>query len=176
MKTIITNVYQFEELNEAGKQKAIETNYFINIDADSKWWRDVYSDAENVGIKITDFDLDPCNSITIEFEVSELTTVELIIANWGEDCEGVKECKEFLRNYDLIGGENYDSETATEDEHDKVLEAIEMLEDDFKMTLERVFLNLLESDYEYRTSEPAIIETFKANDYHFTSDGIMRNS
>jgi hypothetical protein len=32
MKTITTTVYSFDELNESAKQKAIESNYYINVE------------------------------------------------------------------------------------------------------------------------------------------------
>ena len=49
-------VYEFNELSEEAKEKAIEKLWNINVDYE--WWDCVYDDAENIGLKIKEFDLD----------------------------------------------------------------------------------------------------------------------
>ena len=56
METRTCNVYTFEELSPEGQRKAIERYYDINVD--HEWWRYTYDDAEDIGLKITEFDLD----------------------------------------------------------------------------------------------------------------------
>ena len=58
MRTYTTEhtVYKFDELDESTKQAAIEKLWDINVDYE--WWEFTYEDAANIGLKITEFDLD----------------------------------------------------------------------------------------------------------------------
>jgi hypothetical protein len=56
MKTISINLYSFNELSEEAQQKALDHyRYFMVEDS---WWDSIYSDAKEIGLKITSFDLD----------------------------------------------------------------------------------------------------------------------
>jgi hypothetical protein len=46
MKTRTINVYEFSELSDEAKEKAIEKLYDINVDYD--WWDSNYEDFENL--------------------------------------------------------------------------------------------------------------------------------
>ena len=56
MRTIETVVYKFNELNEKSKDFAVKE--FSRDYPDYEWWNGVYSDAENIGLKITEFSID----------------------------------------------------------------------------------------------------------------------
>ena len=56
MKTLTINLYQFSELSDEAKEKAISNLSDINVDFD--WWTNTYEDAARIGLKITSFDLD----------------------------------------------------------------------------------------------------------------------
>jgi len=56
MRTIETTVYKFDELSDEAKQQSIENLYDLNVDYE--WWDCTYEDAENIGLKISEFDLD----------------------------------------------------------------------------------------------------------------------
>ena len=45
------------------------------------------------------------------------------------------------------------------------------LEEDFNKSLAGDYLKMLKDEYEYQSSEEAIIETIEANEYEFTADG-----
>jgi len=51
MRTIRTKVYQFSELSEQAKQKAIEWGYDLNVSYG--WWESVYEDAEQIGLQFS---------------------------------------------------------------------------------------------------------------------------
>ena len=93
MRTIETVVYNFDELSEEAKKKAIESMADINVDYE--WYEFIY-------------------------------------------------------------------------EFDKELDTLEY---NFQQSLSEDYLSMLKKEYEYKTSEEAIIETIKANDYEFTEDG-----
>ena len=52
----IKQVFKFEELTEEQKEKTLSKLREINVDHD--WWDFIFQDAEEIGLKITSFDLD----------------------------------------------------------------------------------------------------------------------
>ena len=157
MRTIETTVYTFAELSEQGKQQAINNLSSINIDFD--WWQYTYLDAKNVGININNFELDRTIDINL---YSHIETAQKILTEHGETCDTYKNAKQFIEDLDkLVEGE----------ENEEFCEQKEELEDNFKKALEEDYLKLLRNEYEYRTSNEAIIETIEANEYEFTEDG-----
>jgi len=161
MRTITTHttVYKFDELTEEGKRKALENLYDINVDFD--WWDSTYDDAETIGCKITEFDLDRGSYCRLTCPDAH-ETARLIVENHGEMCETYKLAKEYLKDYDAAG-EGPDSDTADEIRDD--------LNGEFERALGEEYLSLLRQEYEYLTSEEVIKETIEANDYDFTSEG-----
>lgn len=149
MKTITVNLYEFDELSEESQQKAIENLYDINVDYD--WWDSTYDDAKNVHLKITGFNLDRANYCNAEYIYSASDTKKAILENHGKNCETYKTVKK----YDLRKGE------------DEAEEMLKELSEDYK--------NILNEDYEYRTTREAIIETIKANEYTFEENGKLNN-
>ncbi len=69
MKEVTIKLYEFDELSERAQEEAIEKLSDINVDYD--WWKYVYEDAERIGLKINEFDL--------EREYDYLTSGEAII-------------------------------------------------------------------------------------------------
>ena len=49
--------------------------------------------------------------------------------------------------------------------------AIEQLEKEYKRDIASELLHTLQKQYEYLTSSEAIVETFEANEYEFTTQG-----
>lgn len=158
MRQHITNLYKFEELTEEGKQKAIESNYDINVDYE--WWDQVYEDAAMVGLKITSFDLDSGNSITGEFEESPGFVVANVLKNHGEGTETYKTALRYKdTEWELVDEEgDYDGEN-----EDAISEFLhDILED---------YLVMLRNEYEYLTSKEVIEETLIVNEYEFDENG-----
>ena len=85
MKTISINLYSFDELSEEIQQKVIEKNYYINVDYG--WWEFTYEDAANIGLKLTEFDIDSGNYCKGEFTLSVSEVAANIFSNHGEQCE-----------------------------------------------------------------------------------------
>ena len=152
-ETKIINYYQFDELSENAKQKAIENLYDLNIDYE--WWESVYEDAERIGCKITGFDTDRGSycEMTLDYETS---VIEAILKNHGETCETYKIAKSFEKTI-LDSDGNIDSDKAAE----------------LKQELQEEYLSALRKEFEYLTSEDAIKETIECNEYEFNKDGKM---
>lgn len=162
MKTKTINVYSFDELSEDAKEKAISK--FEDINVSYSWWESTYEDAENVGVKITSFDTYR-QSIDGNFLLSSFEVAANIIRDHGEMCETYKTAQKFLDESNTIGckypemeGEEYESEMME-------------LEDEFINSLLQDYLIMIRNEYEYQTSEEAIIETIKANEYEFDESG-----
>jgi hypothetical protein len=155
IKTTEIKVYKFDELTDEQKQKAIEKLCDINVDFE--WWQSVYMDAENIGLKITGFDIDRGSYCTVELFDDLHTVILSIIREHGEDCETYKTAKEFEAR--LIFNE------------DNEIENLDELEDEFLHSIGEDYRIILQHEYEYQTSEAAIIETIEANEYEFDEDG-----
>lgn len=162
-RTIRTKVYQFSELSEQAKQKAIEWGYDLNVSYD--WWESVYEDAENIGLKITGFDIDRASYCQGDFTLSAHEVAANIMRDHGEQCETNKTAQAFLDEVNEIQG-NYPELEGSEYE-DKMMDA----EEDFKKSLCEDYRIILSKEYDYLTSREAIIESIEANEYEFKADG-----
>ncbi len=159
MRTIRTKVYQFSELSEQAKETAIKNSYDLNVDYG--WWESVYEDAENIGLKITGFDIDRGSYCKGDFITSAGEVVEDILSTHGESCETYKTALKYKNCFQN-----------TSDEVDNI-EELENDEDEFLKELLEDYRIILQKEYEYQTSEEAIIGTIEANEYEFTQDGKM---
>lgn len=149
MLTKTYQVYKFNELPEEAKEKAIERLYDINIDYE--WWQYIYEDAKRIGLEITSFDLDRNRQAEGNLIEYPYKVIELIKKEHGECCDTYKFAQRWKK--DLKEDQNLDNEQEFLDE---LLEEYSMM---------------LQKEYEYLTSNEAIIETIEANDYDFTLDG-----
>ena len=143
------------------QKELIEKHRYINVD--HEWWDSVYDDAAQIGLRITEFDLDH-KSISGKFINSAPAVAEAILAEHGKICETYKTAKSFLSDLDELTGEYTDIEDCPEDE-------IEALENDFLHSILEDYRIILDNEYDYLTGKEAIIETIEANEYDFTEDG-----
>jgi hypothetical protein len=171
-ETKVITYYQFSELSEQAKHKAVENLYDINVSFD--WWENVYEDAKMVGIKITEFEIDRgayCNGELME---SMTDVCHKIIEGHGENCETHKTAKDFLRQWDELVAKYSDginAQKVAEDNEGEFDDAADELEKEFKKSILEDYRIILQEEYEYQTSEEAIIETIEANEYEFDEDG-----
>ena len=159
-----TKVYKFDELTEKAKENAINKLAYINVDYE--WWDSIYEDAENIGLKLKTFDLDRNRHATGEFILSATEVAANVIRDHGDQCETYKTAQEFLDEQNKYPMPDDDSDEFSVWE-DKMLE----LEDEFLKSLLEDYSIILQKEYEYLTSEEAIIESIKANDYVFDENG-----
>ena len=171
MKTITTktDVYKFDELPDDVKEKAIENLYDINLYYD--WWDGIYDDAENVGLKINEFDIDRGSYVKAEFIEDACFTANKIIENHGEMCETHKTAKQFLIDRDeIVNTAEKDADGEFTDEY-QLDQNLDDVENEFLKSISEDYRIILTKEYEYMSSEKAIIETIEANEYDFTLDG-----
>jgi hypothetical protein len=176
MKTIEIQLFKFDELSDKAKEKALIEYYDWNVNFD--WWDSVYYDAKNVGITINGFDIDRGNYCKIEFRYDEKDICQKIIMEHGENCETHKIATKFLSDYDELVKRYSDgiikdivSEYNEEDFDNEIIE----LETELHHELSEEYLSILRKEYEYLTSEEAIIEALEANEIEFTINGEIYN-
>lgn len=167
MRTITKEVYTFDELSDEAKKKVMDTFSDINVDYD--WWESVYDDAEMVGLRIEEFDTYR-KSIGGEFCVlgDAEQCAGLILANHGEKCETYKLAEAYLKDLAAIEKKYPKRE---DEEREEFTEEAGVRRNEFLEDLLNEYLSTLEKEYDYLTSEEAIIETIRVNDYEFYADG-----
>ena len=181
MRTIETTVYKFDELSDKAKQKAIENLYDLNVD--DEWWENVYEDAANIGLKITAFDLGRACYVEGHFTQDALGVADVILREHGEQCETYKTAYKYVEDYwqlycqedaDMLcmPGKARDWDFVTYTEYGDP-ENLEDLNKEFLRSLCEDYKIILQNEYEYLTSEEAIVETIQANEYEFTAEGEM---
>lgn len=178
MRTAQINVFSFEELSEQAQQKAIEKFSDINVEHDWHEW--AYEDAKNVGIKINGFDTYR-KHIDGELLRSASTIIANIMSEHGETSDTYQTAKQYREDFSALYDEldtAQKNEDKDEEEQDDTLRSaydvendIEELEEDFRKSILEDYLSILSREFDYQTSEEAIIETIIANEYEFTEDG-----
>lgn len=166
MKTIEISLYKFDELSDEAKQNAI--NELSDINVDYNWWESTYQDAENIGLKISSFDLDRNRHATGYFEMPANSAAFEILKNHGETCETYNTASIYLNTIEEIESK-YPGGT-DEDEY-KIDEETEEAKDEFLKSLLEDYSIILQNESEYLQSDEAVKETILANDYDFTEEG-----
>jgi hypothetical protein len=167
MKTIEIKLYSFEELNYTAKERALSK--FYNINVEHNWWEFIYSDAKELGILIKSFDLDRGKHIKIDIDSSYYCgdVANKIISSHGKTCQTYIISETFLKDREDIEFK-YDDKLINEEQFDDI---ISELEEEYTNDIANEYLSMLKQEYEYLTSDEAIIEAICANDYEFTEDG-----
>lgn len=196
MRTEEIKIFEFNELSEEAQEKVLRDYCDINVGFD--WWHFTFDDAENVGLKISGFDLDRKWSIDIDPLSSIEDVLISIIEEHGESTETAKLAYHYkgklntlnsrlfrvqntLNKIDRLFPGHWNPEEVPhkyvdlyeycEELEAEIEECIEELEDDFIHEIGQCYLTILQNEYEYRISEEAIIEAIEANEYEFTEDG-----
>jgi hypothetical protein len=162
--TVQYKVYSFDELSDEGKEAAIQNLWDSNVDYE--WWDFTYDDAKTIGLKIDGFDLDRNRHATGCLEKEGYECAELILKEHGKDRDTFALATNFLNDMKALENQNKISyrDYPYEDEYIELVSS-------FEFDLLEEYSILLQKEYEYLTSEEAIVETIKANEYEFTADG-----
>lgn len=185
MRTEEIKIYQFSELSEEAKQNAIQEMSDINFMFD--WWDTIYEDAKNVHIKITGFDIDRGSYCHGDFLTNAKDVAERIIKEHGDQCETHKTAQKFLDELQTLiydakqAWEEYQEDTKDDDVvnyadfedffYYKYQEDADQLEEDFQNDILEDYRIMLQKEYDYLSSDEAIIESIEANEYEFTENG-----
>ncbi len=170
MRTVRTKVYQFSELSNSAKEKAIE--WFLSGNDGSFAWENVIEDAIQVGLKI--HSLDDHRRNDGEFVESAESTAQQIIENHGKDCETYKTAADFLKERDELVSKHSDginTNKVAEDNEYEFDQECDELEQDFLNSILEDYRIMYNKEIEYENSEEYAIETIEANKYEFKADG-----
>ena len=171
-ETITRNIYTFSELSEDAKRNALAE--FADINVTHEWWECVYEDAERIGVKITGFDLDRNRHAEGELTLSATEVAANIIRDHGDTCSTYSTAEAFLEKHSELM-EVYLREEADEDGSSDALrdaeDALNECEDEFLRDILEDYSIILQKEYEYQTSDEAMIAAIEANDYEFLENG-----
>ena len=180
VREVTFKVYQFDELSEEVKEKVLDDNRYVAVDY-FDWYCDVYSDAEEIGFKIEEFDLYR-KYIKVRLNTSVLSSVEWAMNYFGKDTKGYKIAKsyydEIMKLADSDEVKEYLEENPDDDAYDAIynLSLDDLFYDDYVYDMRKVFLKMLEDEFNYLTSDEFIIDMFEANDYEFFETGKVFNA
>lgn len=166
MKTITVNLYQFEELNPEAQKAALSK--LADLNTTDKWWDYIYEDAEEVGFKITGFDLDR-KVVNGHFMVSGEETAAAILDNHGEKCETYKLAAQYLEDLPDI---RKSAPAAAQAEGIEYMSE-EAFETKFLKRLSAAYVTILQADFDHLTSDETVKETIEANEYDFLENGTL---
>jgi len=174
MKTKTYNVYKYDELTKEQQQKAVTNLSDINIDHD--WWGGTYGDAKDIGLTLESFDLDRNRHATGKFSEDPHQVAKNIQDNHGKMCDTYRIATDYLSVRDTLVKKYEDKNKPNHvaEEHEDIFdERLEMADKSFETMLINAYSVILQKDYEYLVTDEAIIETIQANDYDFTSNGVI---
>lgn len=159
MRTITKEIYTFEELSEQAKEKAREWYRQGNLDYD--WWDSIYDEAEELGFKITEFDLGRANYCKIKAIETPKAIALNILEQHGRDCKTWKTARDFMwsrhyRKQQRKLGRYLDHETESE-------EFLHSLSEDYRI--------MLRNEWEWLNSDECVDENIIANEYEFDEEG-----
>lgn len=199
MRTIEITAYQFAELSDKAKQKALEKMYDINVHDD--WFDSVYEDfkmiCECLGITLSSrrsgkFD-EPCiyfsgfssqgDGACFEGSYSYKKGASKAIRDHAgldkelhriaDDLQALQKANFYQVRSDISQWGNYFSIRVNSERND-YKEFAGDTENEFKQLFQDLcswLYKTLEAEYDYMTSEAAIIETIEANEYEFDENG-----
>ena len=161
MRIIETKVYQFEELDEQTKEKAIDNYRYIGVESDF-WYEWIKEDLISVGIELRSFDIDRGSFAEIHLK-DFYETCDLILKWHGENCETYKIAERYIEEYQDIQYHIQDDEYLDE--------KLDDLDEEYQKEFSEEVLSMLRFEFEHMTSDEYIIEMFEANEYEFTEEG-----
>jgi len=177
MKTKTINLYSFKELSEEAQEKAIEKLWDLNVD--HQWWEITFEDAKQIGLEITEFELDRGRYAKGTLIESLPEVCNLIMTNHGEQCETYKTAQQYLAEWNSLVAKYSDGvnlEKVTEENEYDFDQESDQVENEFLKSLLEDYSIILQKDYEFLTSREAILESIEANEYTFTEDGNLENA
>lgn len=157
MKTKKINLYEFDELPDHAKQRAIADNCAINVDYWC-WWHSIYDDAERIGLKITGFSIDRDRHCTGQAIDDVLTIAHKIKTEHGFDTPTYELASEFIKEYAAL-------------DEDIDVNELRDFENEFLNAILEEYSILLQREYEWLTSEEAIEDVLRSGEYEFLEDG-----
>ena len=157
MTTKTINCYNFDELSPEIQDRLVCEHRYVHVDY-FDWYHSVYDDAKEIGLRITAFDLDR-QHIEGDLFFDGFDVAQKIILNHGEHCETHKLSVQFLSDYKNLPDDDDFEYLANE------------LEEEFLKSLLEEYLVILRHDFEYHTSDEAVLDYLKNSDCVYDING-----
>ena len=159
MRTESVSIFSVSELPETIKAKVLDKYRYEFCD----WFADdVKEDAkESSHMTIDEYDLDR-SYIICEFNKSAEDTAKTVLENHGESCSSYTIASNFLSALSSLESQPESSDSLT---------AMDFLEENFLEDMGAYYLNMLQSEYDYTTSDEAVTESLESNGYEFLENG-----
>lgn len=157
MRKIEVMLYEFSELSEAAKEKAIERFRYLNVDYE--WWSCSFDGVAECGIVIHEFDMYSGKIRSVIDDKYE--TAKTVISDWGETMGLHVLSKQFMLDRDALV-EKYGDDAD-----------LDNLESEYHHDIDQEMIKMLREEYDYLTSDEAVIESIEINNYEFTEDGTL---
>lgn len=171
MKTIDTTVFEFDELTDEAKEQA--RNWYREGALEYEWWDSTHEDAENIGLKITSFDLDRNRHACGNFTDTAYFCAQRIINEHGETCETFKTATAYLASLAKLNAEieAVDGDDETNCDYETWQDKRGLLADDFLKSILEDYSIILQNEYEYQLENEQVDNSIRANGYTFTESG-----
>ena len=161
------NIYSYNELSDKEKERARDK--WRESGADDQWWEFIYEDAENVGIKITEFDT-YLHTIKGHFTESADYTANKILSDHGDKCSTWAEANHYRKTMDEFMA-NAEKDEYGELASYKLDNEKEEIEDEFLKSMLEEYLKMLRDEYEYQMSDEVIEGCIIANNVEYLENG-----
>lgn len=169
MKTVKVTLFAINELTDEAKEKVLDKYRYINVE-DTSWWKDIYSDAKEIGLKITSFDLDRNRHANGEFLLAANEVAQNILNNHGDSCGTYKTASSFMEDWQPVFSD-YMDESSEKYESKEAEEELQEMEDSFLKSLLEDYSIMLQNQCEYLTTDEAVEEMLTINKYQFLENG-----
>ncbi len=183
MPTIRTTlIFTFDELDCAAQYRAIRAHIGINVDG-TNWWEYVYTDADTIGLKISEFDLGNARKIRGKLTVDLPECCRLIRTNHGKNCETSETAQVYLKGYAIAFAQWRKIETQEDPEAYEDYSIADWWREfadsdiaaditgDFERMLLQDYFSILDKEYDYQTGEDAVRDSIRCNELGFLENG-----
>jgi hypothetical protein len=168
MKSIIVNIYTFDELTDEAKEVA--RNWYRESRLDSAWaWESTQEDAVQIGLEILALDCHKANEG--QFIASAEECAHKIIDNHGESCETYTTAKTYLADRDRTIDESPRNEDGEFENTYELDQNLDKLDREFLYSLLKDYRIMFEKELDYMNSDEYVDENILANEYTFTING-----
>jgi hypothetical protein len=167
MKEITIKLYQYDELSEKAKEKALNW-YMSSMDIDYQFaWDNVKDSAKDIGLDLKGVERGYMKG---DFTKTAEECANKILKEYGKECEIYKTASGFIKELKRIEEATNKQENGEESDFNTEAE-IENAEMEFRQSLLEDYRVISEKEEEFISSKEQIEENIKINEYTFLENG-----
>ena len=173
METLSIRTWNITEAGAELRDRILGKHCDINVDH-CDWYDYICEDAEKVRLKIMEFDLGRRASCKAQFLDSAEETARAIMDEHGKHCSTYQTATGYLsERAKLVAkySDGVDIERVHEDNEYEFDQACDAIDSELLRAISEDYRIMLQHEYEYLTSDEAVLETLEANEYRFDCYG-----